>query len=182
VDLGGAADRVIEGVNAANPIYAAAIATFEGSEAAEKGDYEKVGRAGVDVVATIVMTAVTLRGGASQMPRPAAARGNALHGNAKLSTNAQHVYQILRTESSGDTAVYKYGVSGGRVTPGGHSVRAENQVRRLNATGKATYEASVVAHFPAGPGARTAALAMEKALVEQYRIRTNHKPDGNKLP
>jgi hypothetical protein len=183
VDLGGAADRLIDGVNQANPIYAVAIQTIQGAEAAEKGDFEKVGRAGVDVVATVAMTVLTLKGGLSQSRGPAAARGNALHGNSKVSTNAQHVYQILRTDSKG-TKVHKYGVSGGRVTPGGLSVRAENQVRRLNALaeGKVTYEASIVQTFPTGAGARAAALALEKALVDQYKALTTRKPDGNKFP
>jgi hypothetical protein len=42
-DLDGAADRLIDGVNQANPIYAVAIQTIQGAEAAEKGDYEKCG-------------------------------------------------------------------------------------------------------------------------------------------
>ncbi len=36
----------------------------------------------------------------------------AVHGNSLLSQNAQHVYEILRTDAAGSTEVFKYGISG----------------------------------------------------------------------
>ena len=54
------------------------------------------------------------------------------HGNSVGSQKAQHVYEILRTDMAGNTEVYKYGISGGALTPGGLSARAEAQVAALN--------------------------------------------------
>ena len=51
-----------------------------------------------------------------------------VHGNSKLSTKAQHAYDIINTKT-GETV--KTGVSGGSIR-NGKSVRAETQVRKWN--------------------------------------------------
>jgi URI fold toxin 2 len=80
--------------------------------------------------------------------------------------------------------VFKYGISGGRITGGGLSARAEAQVRQLNsaAKGQFTYESSIVEMIPGGAGARSAVLTAEKWLVDQYRLLTGAKPPGNIRP
>ena len=57
---------------------------------------------------------------------------NSFHGNSKTSTKPQHVYEINRTDAQGNTEVYKYGISGGKITRAGESYRAGAQVRQLN--------------------------------------------------
>jgi hypothetical protein len=93
VDLDGAADRLIEGANQANPIYAVAIQTIQGAEAAEKGDYGRVGRAVVDVGVTIVMTAVTLKAGGG--------KGGGATGNGPKSAYSVAFEVRLRPEQFG---------------------------------------------------------------------------------
>ena len=107
-----------------------------------------------------------------------------VHGNLKASTNAQHSYEITRTDAAGNTEVFKYGVSGGKVTAEGLSVRAERQVAALNraAEGQYTYSSKIVAEVPAGAGARQAILNIEKALVNIYKTITGAKPTGNIRP
>jgi len=61
----------------------------------------------------------------------------AVNGSSLRSQNAQHVYEILRTDAAGATAVYKYGVSGGPLNAAGLSVRAETQVRAFTRAGGA---------------------------------------------
>ena len=48
-----------------------------------------------------------------------------VHGNSKLSTKAQHSYDIIDTKTN---EVVKVGVSGGKIRKDGKSVRAETQV------------------------------------------------------
>jgi uncharacterized Zn-binding protein involved in type VI secretion len=108
----------------------------------------------------------------------------AVNGNSLLSQNAQHVYQILRTDTAGNTVVFKYGISGGRLTAAGRSARAERQVRALTraAGGQFTYQSSIVQMIPGGPGARAAALAAERTLVYQHLAVNLVKPIGNLRP
>jgi hypothetical protein len=106
------------------------------------------------------------------------------HGNSVGSQKAQHVYEILRTDLAGNTEVYKYGISGGALTPGGLSARAEAQVAALNsaAQGAFNYESSLVREIAGGPGARLEALSWERWLVGQYLGLTGAKPPGNIRP
>jgi RHS repeat-associated protein len=110
-----------------------------------------------------------------------------LHGNSKLSTKAQHVYEILQTDSKGNTELFKVGVSDGKLLLSGLSARAQRQVRTLtraankSATGY-TYQSSVVQQIAAGAGARTSALALERQLVYAYKALTGYKPPGNQRP
>ncbi|MBK9261884.1 MAG: RHS repeat-associated core domain-containing protein [Polyangiaceae bacterium] len=57
----GAGVRVIDDLNQANPLYGASIGVIQLGEAHEKGDYVGIGRAGLDVVTVVVMTAITLK-------------------------------------------------------------------------------------------------------------------------
>jgi len=55
-----------------------------------------------------------------------------VHGNSLLSKNPQHVYELLRTDAAGRTEVFKYGISGGKLSAAEVSMRAERQVRAHN--------------------------------------------------
>jgi hypothetical protein len=118
------------------------------------------------------------------LPAAEGAEAAAVHGNSLGSQSEQHVYEILRTNAAGDTAVYKYGVSGGPLNAAGLSVRAETQVSTLTrmAGGKLTYESSIVERIPGGPGSRGAALSLEKNLVYKYKELSGRKPEGNEKP
>jgi hypothetical protein len=108
----------------------------------------------------------------------------AVNGNSLASTNAQHVYEILRTDAAGSVDVYKWGISGGPTNAAGLSVRAETQVSALNraANGAYTYESSIVQAIPGGAGARGAALSLERQLVYDYFDLVGRKPFGNLRP
>ena len=108
----------------------------------------------------------------------------AVNGNSLLSSNAQHVYEILRTDAADGTEVYKYGISGGPLNATQLSVRAETQVSALTraAGGQFTYESAIVEMIPGGAGARAAALALERQLVYDYLGLTGAKPPGNIRP
>jgi hypothetical protein len=67
-DLDGAGGRMLDAANQANPLYAVSVDVIKGIDAGEKGDYEGVGRAGMGVVATVVVTAITLKAGARGSP------------------------------------------------------------------------------------------------------------------
>lgn len=112
-----------------------------------------------------------------------AAGREAVNGNSLLSTNAQHVYEITRTDAAGVTDTYKFGISGGKVNSSGLSVRAQRQVRALNrASDGYTYQSQIIQQIPAGDGARGAALAAEHDYVYQYLEQFGAKPEGNIRP
>lgn len=83
-----------------------------------------------------------------------------VHGNSKLSTKAQHAYDIIdkRTDK-----VVKTGISGGKIRKDGKSYRAEQQVRKWNKEeGGYIYESEITHQEPAGAGARDKILKYEK--------------------
>ena len=83
-----------------------------------------------------------------------------VHGNSKLSTKAQHAYDIIdkRTDK-----VVKTGISGGKIRNDGKSYRAEQQVRKWNKEeGGYIYESEITHQEPAGAGARDKILKYEK--------------------
>jgi len=174
-------DVLLDGVNQGNPLLAVAIPVVDGVQGAEKGNFEQVGKAVVEGAIAGVMLGVTLKQVEQRAGLAPKARTQ-VHGNALASERAQHVYQILVNDANGPR-VYKYGVSGGPVTKGGMSIRAALQVRYLNAFAKrgVSYEGSIVHRVPAGPGARSTALAIEKNLVYEEAARTR-KPEGNLKP
>ncbi len=87
-------------------------------------------------------------------------------------------------DAQGNTEVFKYGISSGKVTKAGQSYRAETQVHTLNkaAQGQYSYESSIVEHIPGGNGAREEALETERSLVYKYNDLTGAKPPGNIRP
>lgn len=111
----------------------------------------------------------------------------AVHGNSKASANEQHLYEIEVRNADGTVDTHKYGVSGGPVRTDGRSVRAENQVRELNATAKRegtgkTYSSRVIEKEAAAPGSRQRILDSEKKWVKQYMEMHGRRPEGNKRP
>ncbi|MBK9262152.1 MAG: RHS repeat-associated core domain-containing protein [Polyangiaceae bacterium] len=82
----GAGVRVIDDLNQANPLYGASIGVIQLGEAHEKGDYVGIGRAGLDVVTVVVMTAITLKAGGGKKSR------------SKLSTQAQRSIRSWEAE------------------------------------------------------------------------------------
>lgn len=99
-------------------------------------------------------------------PSTRAARG--AHGNSRLSTRAQHGYEIVDTTTG---EVVKTGVSGGRRTATGGSARANSQANRWNreAGQPGRYEPRVVQEVPAGPGARQQILQWEADNAARLR-------------
>ena len=82
-----------------------------------------------------------------------------VHGNSKLSTKAQHAYDIIDKRTN---KVVKTGVSGGKIK-NGKSLRAEAQVRKWNREEKAVVYESFITHYePEGIGARAKILEYEK--------------------
>jgi hypothetical protein len=91
-----------------------------------------------------------------------------VHGNSADSPNAQHGYEIRDTKTG---EIVKVGISGGKRTADGGSVRANAQVNQWNReTGEpGRFKAEVVKEIPAGPGARRDALKWEKARADQLK-------------
>ncbi|MDC0746392.1 RHS repeat-associated core domain-containing protein [Polyangium mundeleinium] len=77
VDHGWDAGRVLDEVNNLNPLYAVSIEVIKGIDAGEKGNYEAVGRAGMGVLATVVLVALT-RKAVGKGGGPVAAEGTPL--------------------------------------------------------------------------------------------------------
>ena len=90
----------------------------------------------------------------------------AVHGNSKLSTAAQHGYEVFETARG---AVVKTGVSGGPVTKAGKSYRASNQVSKLNKSVPGLYDSRIVKNIPAGSGARDQILKFEIENAARHR-------------
>ena len=87
-----------------------------------------------------------------------------IHGNSKMSENAQHAYDIIDKETGKRV---KTGVSGGRVRNDDKSYRAEQQVRKWNKeAGYEKYESEITHTEPAGEGARDRILEYEKARAK----------------
>lgn len=101
---------------------------------------------------------------------------NAVHGNSKLSTKAQHAYDIIDKETN---KIVKTGISGGKIREDGKSSRAESQVSKLNKkAGENRYESQITHEEPAGPGARQNILDYEKARADILK-KTGHLKDTN---
>ena len=98
----------------------------------------------------------------------AKAATKAVHGNSKLSTNAQHAYDIVE-KSTGRRV--KTGISGGKIRKSdGKSYRAEKQVRGWNKdAGYDKYESEITKHFESGEGARQKAIDYERDRADKLR-------------
>ena len=92
-----------------------------------------------------------------------------VHGNSKLSTKAQHAYDIINKRTD---KVVKTGISGGKIRNDGKSYRAEQQVRKWNKDeGGYIYESEITHQEPAGAGARDKILKYEKDRANNLRER-----------
>lgn len=100
-----------------------------------------------------------------------------VHGNSKLSTAAQHGYEIFETATGN---VVKTGVSNGPVTKSGKSYRANNQVSKMNKSNPSMYDSRIVKTIPEGPGARANILKWEKANA--YKRRATLDEEFHKRP
>lgn len=89
---------------------------------------------------------------------------NAVHGNSKLSSKAQHAY-LINDRSTNKVA--KVGISGGKIRKRDNkSYRAESQVRKWNRqAGWERYESEITHNEPAGPGARDKILKIEREKI-----------------
>lgn len=102
---------------------------------------------------------------------------NVFHGNSKMSTKAQHAYDIINTKTN---KVVKTGVSGGPIKDG-KSVRAETQVKKWNKQeGEGTYKSEITHYEPEGEGARSRILDYEKERADKYRDQLD--PQKHKRP
>ena len=103
--------------------------------------------------------------------------GKSVHGNSKNSTNAQHAYDIIDTETN---KVVKTGVSGGKIRKDGKSARAESQVRKWNKKEKTNkYKSKITHKEPAGENARDKILKYEKQRAGELR-EAGHLKDQTK--
>ena len=100
-----------------------------------------------------------------------------VHGNSKMSTKAQHAYDIINTKTN---KIVKTGVSGGPIKDG-KSVRAETQVKKWNKQeGEGTYKSEITHYEPEGDGARARILEYEKERSDKYRDQLD--PQKHKRP
>ncbi len=72
-------EQFVDALNQVNPVYIGAVDVVQGREAHEKGDYVGVGRAGMGVFTTVVVTAITLKAGMRRVPSPNGKKGGLAH-------------------------------------------------------------------------------------------------------
>jgi hypothetical protein len=124
----------------------------------------------------------------------------AVNGNSKNSNRPQQVYVITKTDANGKTSLHKVGISGGSTSGSGatgrttlaptrdYSNRALAQTRKLNKLNDGfTYSTRVVKRFepqttPGQPTARKQALAFERKMVTDARVKSDAAVKGNILP
>jgi RHS repeat-associated protein len=105
------------------------------------------------------------------------------HGNSKTSTGAQHVYEITYANEQGVIGAWKWGISGGKETAAGLSVRAQTQVRALaSAFPQYSFASKIMVRVAPGPGARLQALAIEEMLAEEFFAQFGRLPPGMVRP
>jgi hypothetical protein len=109
-----------------DPAYAP---TFQTTPEDRPSVLERAGETGLAIVIGAIGVKVGQAGSAAAGAEEAAVNGNSLR-----SQSAQHVYEILQVDVTGNTEVFKYGISGGPLNAAGLSVRAETQVRSLTRT------------------------------------------------
>lgn len=178
-----------------NPAYGIFEHGERAIQAASRGDWHGVGSEATHTIISVAATAALAEGvaaateggaargagarsiepavGAVESPAPKvlplrpATAGEVVHGNSRLSTRAQHGYEIVDTMNR---EVVKTGVSGGARTASG-SVRGNRQASAWNrAEGQpGRYEARVVQEVPAGPGARQQILQWEVENAARLR-------------
>ena len=93
--------------------------------------------------------------------------GRTIHGNSKLSTRAQHAYDIINTKTK---MIIKTGISGGKIRKDGKSYRAEQQVRKWNKEyGGDIYKSEITHKEATGKGAREKILDYEEKRAKKFR-------------
>ena len=106
-----------------------------------------------------------------------------VHGNSLSSTNPQHLYEIIVTNSAGVTGTYKFGISGGKVAASGLSYRATAQVNRLNKyallMGTGETFTSVIRKTATN---RLDIVAEELSATRAFELLHGYRPPGMKLP
>ena len=85
------------------------------------------------------------------------------HGNSKASKKPNHVYVIFNKKTG---EVYKFGISGGKISKAGKSYRAQMQVRVLNILNPGVYASKIVKKGLT----RTKALSYEQGRVNKYSV------------
>ncbi|MEM7676451.1 MAG: polymorphic toxin-type HINT domain-containing protein, partial [Myxococcota bacterium] len=101
-------------------------------------------------------------------------------GNKASSSKAQHGYMIVDTNTN---KVVKVGVSGGKLTKGGASYRANRQVYKWNVGNPGRYRAKVVKKIGSQKNARRKILDWEKKRAHQLRKKGHLKdPTKHKRP
>lgn len=98
-----------------------------------------------------------------------------VNGNRRLARRPQHGYVIKRNGQ-----VYKYGVSGGKVSKANKSYRAEKQKRKLERDNSGDrWETEILQHEPN----RARILDWEQGMVNDYASNNGRQgPPGNRLP
>ena len=143
-----------------------------GAVDAANGDYIGAGLSGSSVIplAGIPVGATKIARKYKRLSKVADAVGDtekAVSANSKLSTKAQHLYEVFET-STGN--VVKTGISSGKISKADKSYRATSQVNKWNqAEGIGKYGSRVVKRIPAGKGARAKALAAEIKNANKHR-------------
>ena len=129
--------------------------------------WEKVG-AGFSLASEILPVSVNDVKDASKLFQKTKETVQRVHGNSKISTKAQHAYDIIDTKTNRRV---KTGVSGGRIRKDGKSYRAESQVRRWNkeAGEDGRYQSEITHREPAGKGARDRILEYEKRRAHELK-------------
>ncbi|MDI1447300.1 RHS repeat-associated core domain-containing protein [Polyangium sp. 6x1] len=95
-DLDGAGGRIADGLNQGNPLYAVSIDVIKGVDAGKQGDYEALGRAGMGVVATVVVTVITLKAGAKGPSTKTGPVKDIVVQRSKYPTAAAHIADAQR--------------------------------------------------------------------------------------
>lgn len=96
------------------------------------------------------------------------------HGNSKQNKKLQHLYGIYEWESN---ALFKYGISAGKIGSDGMSKRMRIQVTFLNlGAGFNKFYAKILL---AGISGRAAAERIEQEHIDAYSEKHGQKPPGN---
>ena len=163
---GNVRDAVEDGVGIVIDVFAAAVPFVPGGVGVIRNSAKVVGIMDDTIDATKV---VKLEDAAKKVENAS----EFVHGNSKLSTKAQHAYDIIDTETN---TIVKTGVSGGKIRKSdGKSYRAEQQVRKWNKEENTNKYKSIITHIePEGIGSRD-------RILEYERKRAHYLRDMNQL-
>jgi hypothetical protein len=103
---------------------------------------------------------------------------NMCHGNSILSQKANHGYAIINKHTG---EIYKFGISGGKISAAGASYRATRQLGTI-ASKNGVLKADLQIVTFKGLGNRWHAVQWEKGAVGFFRNKLGHKLPNNILP